>query len=334
MSKKLLLGIFILTAFSVFSQTPSPTPLILPVPSPTPVSLETILTEAENQTVRYRENFSNLLAEEIKIFEDYDKNGQIKEVRRIESNFLVYQSAKTPARVAEYRNVTKVDGERVGDSEKRAEDFFKEVLRSDSAEKELEKIQRESSRYDKNLDIRGLTLNQAPILAEHIRKFFDFKITAEETFNGREVYVLDYQQKTPSPYIVFNDDARPDKLYLSYYLDLPKSVRDLQPLLRGTLRIDRETFQVLQERRDVVLMPKNQAKSIPVMEMTFEYQISELGVLTPKKVTLTDNNIKTDKNDNYSLVKDNRATFEYTKFSRSDVEVKSGDVDSSKIKNN
>lgn len=335
MSKKLLLVIFVLTAFSVFSQTPQPSPQILPSPFPTPVSLETILAEAEKQTVRYKENFSNLLAEEIKTFEDYGKNGELKDTRRVESNFLVYQSAKNPGGIVEYRNVTKVDGKPIGNSEKRAEDFFNDVLRSDSAEKELEKIQRESTRYDKNLEIRGLTLNQAPILAEHIRRAFDFAIVNEEIYNDRQVYVINYLQKASSPYIIFNDDnTKPEKLRISYQLDLPKSLRNLQPLLHGTLWIDKETFQVLQEWRDVVLPTNNGSKPIPVMEMTFEYQISELGVLTPKKITLTDNNIRVDKNGNYSLVKDNKATFEYTKFTRSDVEVKSGEVDSSKIKNN
>ena len=335
MSKKLLLAVFVFAAFSAFSQTTKPLSQISPSPSPTPVSVETILTEAEKQTVRYKENFSNLLAEEIKIFEDFDKKGEVKATRRVESNFLVYQSAKNPGRSAEYRNVTTVDGKPVGNLEKRAEDFFRDVLRSDSAERELEKIQGESSRYDKNLDIRGLTLNQAPILAEHIRKAFDFTIVNEEIYDNREAYVIYYLQKNSSPYIIFNDDdARPGKLYLSYQLDLPKSLRDSQPLLRGTLWIDKENFQVLREWRDVVLPANNGSKQMPLMEMTFEYQISELGVLTPKKITLTDNNIKVDKNDNYTLVKDNRATFEYTKFSRSDVEVKSGEVDSSKIKNN
>lgn len=332
MTKKLLLIVFALSAFSAFSQTP--TPQISPTPASTPVSLEMILTEAEKQTVRYKENFSNLLAEEIKTFEDFDKRGERKEMRRVESNFLVYQSAKNPEQVAEYRNVTKVDGKSVGNAEKRAEDFFREVLGTDSAEKELDKIQKESSRYDKNLDIKGLTLNQAPILAEHIRKFFDFAIIKEENYDDRDVYVINYLQKNPSPYIVYNDDdARPDKLYLSYFLDLPKSLRNSPPLLRGTLWIDKETFQVLREGRDVVVPTGNGVKPISVMEMTFEYQISDLGVVTPKKVILTDNKIKADKNDNYSTVTDNKATFEYTKFTRSNVEVKSGDVDSTKINN-
>lgn len=326
MSKFKFFFVLFLSAAPVFGQITQPSP------SPTPVSLETLLAEAEKQTVEYKNNFNNLLAEEVKIFDSYDKNGEIKNTRRIESNFLVYQSVKIPRRTVEYRNVTKVDGEQIGDLEKRAEDFFKDVLKSESAEKELEKIQKESSRYDKNLDINGLTLNQAPVLAEHIRPFLNFNLAGEEIFGNREVYVVDYTQKSKSPFIVFNEDAKPGKLYLTYFLDLPKQLRKNEPFLSGRLWIDKENYQVLAEQRNVLVKPENQAKPITVMEMSFEYQMSDLGMLTPKKITLTDYNIKT-KKDEFTVTKDNQATFEYTKFTQSDVEVKSGEVDSSKIKN-
>ena len=332
MSKNLLFIILFLSAVSTFAQIPQASPQI--PPSPTPVSLETILTEADKQKNIYRENFSNLLAEELKTFEEYDKNGELKKSRRIESNFLVYQSIKNPERTVEYRNVTKVDGDPVGNVEKRAEDFFNDVLKSDSTEKELEKIQKESSRYDKNLDIAGLTLNQAPILAEYIRAALNFNLAGEETLENRNVYLIEYTQKTKSPYIIFNnDEAKPEKLYLTYFLDLPKQLRKNEPFLSGKLWIDKETFQVLAEQRNVLVRPENQEKPITVMEMSFNYQTSELGVLTPKKITLTDYNVKT-RDDRFSVTKDNKATFEYTKFTQSNVEVKSGEVDSSKIKNN
>lgn len=330
MSKKLLFIVIVFSVFSVYSQTPQ----ILPAPTPTPVSLETILAEAEKQTVIYRNNFNNLLAEEIKTFDDFDKNGEIKKTRRIESNFLVYQSAKLPEANTEYRNVTKVDGKPVSNIEKRAEDFFKDVLNSNSAEKELEKIQKESSRYDTSFDIRGLTLHQSPILAEHIRPGLNFNLAGEETLENRDVYVVDYIQKTKNPYIVFNDDkTSPGKLFLRYFLDLPKQFRKNEPFLSGRLWIDKETFQVLAEQRNVSVRPENHTEPVTVMEMSFNYQFSELGVLTPKKIVLTDYNIRT-KKDEFSVAKSNIATFEYTKFTLSDVEVKSGDVDGSKIREN
>lgn len=333
MSKKLLLVILFLSGVSASAQISQPSPQIFPSPSPTPVSLGTILTEADKQKNIYREDFNNLLAEELKTFEEYDKNGELKKSRRIESNFLVYQSVKNPERTVEYRNVTKVDGEAVGNVEKRAEDFFNDLLKSDSGEKELEKIQKESSRYDKILDIAGLTLNQAPILAEHIRSALNFNLAGEERIENRDVYIIDYTQKTKSPYIIFNDDnANPGKLYLTYSLDLPKQLRKSEPFLSGRLWIDKETFKILAEQRNVLVRPENQQQMITVMEMSFGYQQSELGFLTPKKITLTDYNVKT-KDDRFTVTKDNRATFEYTKFTQSNVEVKSGEVDPSKIKN-
>lgn len=335
MSKKFLFAVFLLSAVSAFAQiTPQSEPQISPTPAPTPFSLETILSEAEKQTVRYKENFNNLLAEEIKTFDDYGKDGSVNKTRRIESNFLVYQSVKNPGLTVEYRNVTKVDNDPVSNVERRAEDFFNDVLKSGSTEKELEKIQKESSRYDKNLDIKGLTLNQSPVLAGHIRPFLDFNIASEETLESREVYVIDYAQKTKSPYIVFNDDdQKPEKLYLTYFLDLPKQFRKNEPFLSGRLWIDKETFQVLGEQRNVLVRPQSGQKPFAVMETSFTYQFSELGVLTPKRITLTDYNIRT-KGGEFTVTVDNKATFEYTKFTQSDVEVKSGEVDSTKINDN
>lgn len=329
MSKKLLLIFIFLSALSTFAQE-------LPLLTPAPVSLDTILAEAEKQTYLYKENFNNLLAEETKIFDDYDKRGEIDDSRRIESNFLVYQSINNPERAVEYRNVVKVDGKPVGDSESRARNFFEQVLNTESAEKELERIQKESARYDKNLEIAGLTLNQSPVLAAHIRPAFDFQITGEDTIEGREVFNLSYRQKTGSPYIVFNDGkARPDKLFINYEYDLPGSLKEENVFLRGTLSIDKETFQVLRERRELAIQPANQPNPINLIEMSFEYQISDLGALTPKRIILIDYNIKAkDRGRLISVVKDNRATFEYTKFTRSDVEVKAGEIDASTIKKN
>jgi hypothetical protein len=240
---------------------------------------------------------------------------------------------KNPGITAEYRNVTKVDNKPVGNIERRAEDFFKDLLKSGSVEKELEKIQKEGSRFDRKLDIKGLTLNQAPILAAHIRPFIEFTLTGEERVEGRDAYVIDYVQKSKSPYILFDDDERkPDRLYLIYFLDLPKRFRRNEPFLKGRLLIDRETFEVLGEQRNVLVRPENGQTPFPVMETSFSYQFSDVGALTPKKIVLTDYNIRT-KGDEFTVTIDNRATFEYTKFTRSDVEVKSGEVVAPKIDN-
>lgn len=291
--------------------------------------LETILAEAEKQTTVYRENFNNLLAEETKTFEKYDKKGKLDDTRTVEANFLVYQSAKNPNFIAEYRNVTKVDGKTVGDNEKRAEDFFEKVLKSTTADKELDKIREENSRYDKDLVINGITLNQATVLAAHIRPSFDFKIAGREQVEGREMFLVTYRQSRKSPYIFVNENAKADKLFLEFDVDAPGSAKDLNGFLRGQLWIDAETFEVWRERRELTVQPSGAANPFVVIETDFDYQKSEGIGITPKRIVLTDYNLKR-KDGELRILKETRATFEYTKFTKSDVEVESGEVKSSK----
>ncbi|MDQ3800064.1 MAG: hypothetical protein M3384_11465 [Acidobacteriota bacterium] len=303
-----------------------------PTPQPTPVTLEIILTEAERQTQNYRQAFNSLLAEETKTFEEYNRDGEAKKRRTVESNFLVYQSTKNENWTTEYRNVVKVDGKAVGDSNKRAEDFFEDVLKSTSPEAELEKILVESTRYDKTLNISGFTLNQSPVLAAHIRPALDFRLGGQETLNGRKVYAITYLQKAKSPYLLFNE--RPTdtgKLYINYEVELPKQIKEpANPLLRGKLWIDAETFEVLREEREQTI--QLDGRPTVVFRTEFEYQKNELGFVTPKKITLTYYEIRR-KDEQFIAVKDTVATFEYTKFTKSDVEVKSGDADSPETKN-
>ncbi|HEX8248180.1 MAG TPA: hypothetical protein VF599_08425 [Pyrinomonadaceae bacterium] len=309
--------------------TPTATPSPLPTPSPTPVTLEIILTEAEKQTQNYRQAFNSLLAEETKTFEEYNRDGEAKKRRTVESNFLVYQSSKNENLITEYRNVVKVDGKAVGDSNKRAEDFFENVLQSTSAETELEKILNESTRYDKTLNVSGFTLYQSPILAAHIRPAFDFRLNGQETFNGRKIYSVNYQQKAKSAYVLFNErPANNDKLYINYETELPKQIKEPNALLRGKLWIDAETFEIWREEREQTIQPEGASSPVIVLRAEFEYQKNEPGFVTPKKITLTDYGVRR-KDEQFTTVKDTFVTFEYTKFTRSDVEVKSGDVNSS-----
>jgi hypothetical protein len=311
-----------LTALSVISNlAQSPTPQ----PSPLPPDLETILTQAEKQTIAYRENFTNLLAEETKTFEIYDKKGKLDDKRTVGANFLVYQSPKNPNFVAEYRNVTMVDGDTIGDNAKRAEDFFEKVLKSTTADKELERIRNENSRYDKDLVINGITLNQASILAAHIRPAFEFKVVGRDLIEGREMFLITYQQKTKSPYIFVNENGKADKLYLEFSVDAPGSAKDLNGMLRGRLWIDTETYEIRRERRELTVQPNGAANQFVLSEIDFDYQKIENIGITPRKIVLTDYELKR-KDGEYRVSKETRATFEYTKFTKSDVEVKSGEV--------
>lgn len=321
MQKKIFFVVILaLTITSAFGQT------TLPAPSPTPFSLENFLSEAEKQTVAYRENFNNILAEETKTFEEYKKDGKLKNSRTVESNFLAYQSAKETDSVVEYRNVTRVDGKTVGDNDKRTQDFFEGVLKSATAEQELKKIQQESSRYDKNLDISGLTLNQAPVLLAHIRPFFDFQQVGKETIGGAEIVVISYKQKSKSPYVIFNDErAEPDNFSIGFEVDLPGSIKEANARLSGKLWIDLRTFQLLREERELTIQPEGSNAPLTVIKTDFEYEKSNLEIVLPKRITLVDYAVKR-KDKEISAVQDTRVVFAYSKFTKSDVEVKSGEV--------
>jgi hypothetical protein len=312
----------LLSALFAFGQTPTPTP----------VDLETILKKTDAQTLNYREEFKNLLSEETKTFETFDKDGKPKKRTVIESNFIIYQSAKVQNYVSEYRYVFKVDGKLVGDSEKRTTELFEKIAKSDTADEELARIQKESSRYDKTLDIVGLTIFQTPILADYSRPFFDFKLAGRESVGEREVFVVEYRQTKRSPYILIDEkNADTAKFGLTYNLDLPDSIKKSDVLLRGKLWIDAETFQLRREERDLTLQTGNSSAPLVLMRTEFEYEPSDFNIFVPKRIALTYYELKTkDKGREISTVLNTKATFEYAKFSKSDVEVKSNEVNSPK----
>jgi hypothetical protein len=246
MLSKLLIVIFILSAaVFVFAQD---APVVSP--SPASINLDTILNEAARQSVRYRETFRDLLATEIKTFERFENDGDLKNRTKIESNFFVYQSSKDGKTSSELRNVVKVDDKPVPDSQARADRFLGELQKAKTVAKELEKIQDESLRYDKSFAIYGLTLFEAIALAENMRPYFDFNLLGTENYMGREVYVVAYRQMKKSPFITINEkksDAA--ALRADFDVSLPGSLKKTDKILRGKLWIDAQTFQLAREER-------------------------------------------------------------------------------------
>ena len=308
--KKLFLIIFVCAGASfAFGQT-----------SETPIDLQTILKKADEQTVVYQEEFKNLLAKETKTFEKYDKNGNVKKQNVVESTFVVYQSPRDKNLVSEFRNVTKVDDKPITDSEKRSEEFFAELRKNQSSANELAKIEKESLRYDKSLLISGLTLLQAPVLSENLRPYFDFQMLGTENIEGNEVYVIGYRQTKQSPFISINDSAgSSDKLKLDFKIDLPNSVKKSDVFLQGKLWIDAKTFQLWREERELTARTAN---PVTLMKTDFVYQPSEFGILVPKQISLVENNVKNSSKKNQTIAADTKATFDYSRFNRTDVDVK------------
>ena len=315
----LILGVFVffMAASSVFCQTNGQTE-----------DLTAILNRADEERQKYDQEFKNLLAREIKTFEIYDKNGEQKKRVVVESDFIVFQSLKDEKIAAEYRSVVKVDDKTVGDTEKRSADLFEQLSKAKSVRQELERIVKENSRYDKNLQINGLTLFQAPVLAGHFRPFFDFRLTGREKMGAADVFTIEYRQTKPSPYVLIEEEtASGDGKYsLEYDLNLPKAFNKSNVFMRGKLWIDAQTFQILREERELTAQqtPDAAADPLVVFRGEFDYQPSDFGIRVPQKIAYTYFQVKS-KDKKYSAVLDTKAIFEYTNFRKSRVEVKIGD---------
>ena len=311
--------LFLISAGFSFAQTTNQT-----------ADLATILKNAEKQTQNYREAFKNLLSEETKTFEAFDKNGNLKKRTVVESNFIVYQSATDANVVTEFRNIFKVNGKAVGDSEKRTTELFADIAKMGSVAVELARLQKESSRYDKTLTINGMTLWQAMILSEHIRPFFEFKLIRRENLNGTDTFLVEYRQTKPSPYILISDEQAPkeNKLTLGFDLDLPDGFDKSNVFLSGKLWIDTVTFQIRREESEV-FVAKSADSTVVALRSEFDYREGDFGILVPKKLAFTYFDVST-KEGIVSARLYAKATLEYAKFGKSDVEIKTNEINSPK----
>ncbi len=291
---------------------------------PPPPTLEEVVNSAELRSKEYVETFKNLIAEETKSFVIYNKDGAEKKRRSVRSLFLVYPLTKDPDRVIEFRNVLSVDGKVIGNADKRTQDFFQKVTAAESSEKEIDRLNDESLRFDDPIAISGLTLFQAVVLDSRLRPFFKFELGPASQIDGRLVFSVTYQQLTDTPEIAVNPPKGTQRSTKAqhYEVEVDKDV-PLNARMSGTLSIDAETFQLRGESRQITIQPAGFIKPLTVIDDRFEFQDSTLGILTPKKVIHTQFK---------ALIKDQRVvklvqvTFEYGKFSKPDVEVKTSEI--------
>ena len=286
-------------------------------PSP---NLETILSKAQKQTEFYKETFRNLLAEETKIFEEFDKTGNSDQQITVKSNFLVYQSGKNANVTTELRNVVEVNGKPVPNSQKRSSDFLAELEKTTTLEKELNKIQREGSKYDKTIEVYGLTLNEAIVLSPNIRPFFEFKLLGAENYQGNDVYIISYQQTKKSPYNVVNGkDSASNEASLNFELDIPGALKNNDAFLRGKLWIDAKNFQLRREEQELTV---NASAPLTLLTTSFEYQPSNYEILVPKTISVNTYKLRKQKADGkFIAVKETNVNFDYSKFRQTNVEV-------------
>jgi hypothetical protein len=181
--------------------------------------------------------------------------------------------------------------------------------KTDSVKKELDRINRESRRYDLGFSFYGMTLHQGMLLGENLRDALKFTFAGREQVNGHDAFVVDYQQITQTPHI--NLDLR----------GLPTALKGSEPLHRGRLWLDAKTAQIIREVREFTLRPPSMDRPLVLIRYEFEYADSRFGFLTPKRIVITNfSRGRTGADKKPELLLGGKITFDYGAFTRFDVD--------------
>ena len=241
-------------------------------PTITRPQLEKLLEAAGELAEEYTLAFTSLAAEEVKIFQLYEKSGRPAQRRHIVSDFVIYQSQQDPTRRTEYRSVLKVDGARVGGPEFRVERVFAGAAKADSVAKELERIDRESTRYDFGYQLTGYTVHKGLALLPGVRQSFRFEATGREQVNGRDAFVVAFEQT----------GHRSDL----FHVNLPKELYPSDARLRGRLWIDTATAQLVRDHSEIVFSSPYAPGPLVLVSTEYDFAPSEFGIWLPRQITL------------------------------------------------
>jgi hypothetical protein len=278
-----------------------------PRPQLDPVGLKELISLAGLRVSEYKARFKDLTADEEQKVEEYESEGKLKRQRRIVSDLIIYQSQLDTSVTVEYRYVRAVDGVAVAKREERLVKLFDRLAKADSVKKELDRINRESRRYDLGYSVYGLTLNQGLPLSEKARASFQFTVAGREQINGRNVIVLQYQQVAQIP----EETVK---------LSLPSALKGSELLYRGRLWLDAETAQLWREEQEMTLKLPSLAHPLIWIRFEFDYVSSSFGILTPRRiVAMTYNNGRMGADKVPELLLGGKVTFEYSGFRRFDV---------------
>jgi hypothetical protein len=207
-------------------------------------------------------------------------------------------------------DVKAVDGVAVKKREARLLSLLNKSAKADSVKKELDRVYRESRRYDLEHSFYGMTLNQGLPLEEKARDSFQFTPAGREQVNGRDAIVVEYQQVSRMPHMALN---------LS---ELPRPLKGAEVFFRGRLWLDAETAQLRREVREMTLRLPSLSRPLVLHRFEFDYADSRFGFLTPRRIVFTINSRgRTGADKKPELLLGGRVTFEYDAFRRFDVGV-------------
>lgn len=275
---------------------------------------ESWLLRHVTEAVKYEQAFKNLSAEETKLMEVFDDKGNLRQKRTVVSELLVYQSAQDENRIAEFRNVRRVDGKPVDGYEERMVDLFDYLSKVKTVRGEMNKLHDEWLKYDIGRRFWGYTITQARLfkaLGPSVRAI----PFGRQTIGDRETVVIVFEQLAGSratwgadPEDVLNDIS-----------GLRNRV-GVKTRYRGKLWLDRETGQLWRQETELVADYHTLAQPQVMIRWEQDYQASEFGILTPKQFVFSwFANLVGRNTAAARLELNSRTTYSYGKFTRFDV---------------
>jgi hypothetical protein len=303
----------LLVALSFLAPGPSFGQASAPQSSDAAATAELIGKAAARQR-EYRERFKDLTAEETQRIEEHGDKG-LKRRREVVSDLIIYQSQVEGSAMLEYRNVRLVDGKPVSGRDRRVEQLSGRLAKADSIKKELERIQRESWRYDLGYSVHGLTLNQGLTLDGDMRPSFRFTVNGGGRIDGQDVIEVRYEQVAPIP----DQNVK---------LSLPGKLKGAELVYRGRLWLDRETARLRREEREWALKHPSFAAPLTYMKFELNYGESRFDILTPTRIIFSTYDRGRDlPGGGAELLLGWRVVFEYGEFRRFGVEAPDSRLD-------
>ncbi len=297
----LLAFLFLISLAPVFGQQPANSESADP-------ELKELIRRASLGVTEYKAKFKDIYAEEQQKIDEYDSQGKLTKQRRLVADLVIYQSQLDATQMVEYRDVKSVDGVAIKKREARLQKLFTQLAKADSVKQELERVSRESSRYDRGFSFTGLTLYQGLPLDENLRETFRFRLAGREQVEGHETIVVEYQQVSESPKLAFN-------------LSLPTPLKGSEARYRGRLWLDAGTAQLRREVRELTLRPPLLSQPLTLMRYALDYADSRFGILTPQRITISNySRGRTGADKVPVLLLGEKVTYEYSAFTRFEVE--------------
>jgi hypothetical protein len=304
----LLVALSFLVPGATFGQQPAPQASDAAAPAE-------LISRAAARMAEYKERFKDLIAEETQRIEEYGAEG-LKRRREVVSDLIIYQSQIDGSVAAEYRNVRLVDGREVAGRDRRVEQLFGRLAKADSRKKELERIQRESNRYDLNYSLYNHTLDQGFSLKENLRPSFRFTVNGGGRIDGHDVIEVRYEQVSQNPDLNIK------------LTSLPKRLKDAEPLHRGRLWLDRDTARLRREERELTIRHASLPTPLTLMKFEFDYGDSRFEILTPTRIIFSTYNRGRDlPGGGAELSLGGRVVFEYREFRRFGVDAPDSRLD-------